>query len=353
MSRFLPPLLLLAMIIDAQVADHPKLRPPEQPNPKTLLSPSVIDSLVNELSGSIGIAHILELNPYERNRPAEVYKGLYSESAYMEKKLKEYKLDQVESKRYPMPGKQWDGEEGEFWITQPVRRQIVNYRDIPAMLAVGSQSADVTAELVYCGRGDNKSDYVGKNVAGNIALISGPPGAAANLALKEFGAAGIVSYSNPTGHPFDRPDQIAWNGLGGRVFSPAGGKTAFAFNLSHRMGIELLEMLEKGEKLTVQAKVRATEYDAPMQVSTALIEGDGSSDQEITLVAHLFEGVAKQGGMDNSSGSAMILEIARVWKKLIDDGVLTPPGAAFAFFGSRRYLAPCLISGQSRKRPNA
>ena len=212
------------------------------------------------------------------------------------------------------------------------------------MLAVGSQSADVTAELVYCGRGDSKSDYVGKNIAGNIVLISGTPGAAANLALKEFGAAGIASYSNPTGRPFDRPDQIAWNGLSGRGFTPAAGKTAFAFNLSHRMGIELLEMLEKGEKLTVHAKVRATEYDAPMQVSTALIEGDGSSDQEITLVAHLFEGVAKQGGMDNSSGSAMILEIARVWKKLIDDKVLKRPRRSVRFLwvpeisGSMAYI---------------
>lgn len=113
MSRLLLPLLLIARLVDAQLADHPKLRPPEQPNPKTLLSPSVIDSLVDELSGSIGIAHILELNPYERNRPAEEYKGLYRESAYMEKKLKEYKLDQVDIKRDPMRVKQWDGEDGE------------------------------------------------------------------------------------------------------------------------------------------------------------------------------------------------------------------------------------------------
>ncbi len=343
MSRlFLP--WLLAVTLSAQLADNPKMRPPEQPNPKTLLSPAVIDSLVNELSGSTGVSHILELNPYERNRPAEEYKGLYRESAYMEKRLKEYKLEKVEVKRFPMPGKQWDGEEGEFWVTKPARRQIVNYRDVPAMLAVGSKSADITAELIYCGRGDNKSDYAGKNIAGNIVLVSGPPGAAANLAIKEFGAAGIASYSNPTGRPFDRPDQIAWNGLSGRGFTPAEGKTAFAFNLSHRMGLELLEMLEKGEKLTVQAKVRATEYDAPMQVSTALIEGDGTSDQEITLVAHLFEGVAKQGGMDNSSGSAMILEIARVWKKLIDDGVLKRPRRSVRFLwvpeisGSMAYL---------------
>lgn len=125
--------------LNAQLLENPTLRPPEQPNPKTLLSPALIDTLVNEISGSLGVGHILELNPYERNRPAEEYKGLYRESAYIEKMLKEYKLERAEIKKFPMPAKQWDGEEGELWITQPVKRMVLSYRDVPAMLAVGSQ----------------------------------------------------------------------------------------------------------------------------------------------------------------------------------------------------------------------
>ena len=77
-----------------------------------------------------------------------------------------------------------------------------------------------------------------------------------------------------------------------------------------------------------------------MQVPTAIIKGNGSSDQEITIVAHLFEGVAKQGGMDNTSGSAMILEIARVWQKLINDGaVKVLPGENPVLF--ERYGLDC------------
>lgn len=343
MIRHTLSLVTLAATLSAQLTENPILRPPEQPNPKTLLSPALIDTLVNEISGALSVANILEIAPYERNRTAEEYAGLYRESAYVQRKLKEFKLDDVDVKLYPMPQKQWDGEEGEFWVMKPTKKLIVNYRDVAASLAVGSKSADVTAELIYAGRGDNKNDYAGKNIKGNIVLVSGPPMAAFDLAINEFGAAGIASFNNPTGRPFDRPDQIAWNALG-RGISIGEDKNPFAFNLSHRMGVELMERLEKGEKLTVRAKVKTTEYDTKMQVPTAVIKGDGTSDQEITIVAHLFEGVAKQGGMDNTSGSAMILEIARVWQKLINDGAVPRPRRTVRFLwvpeisGSAAYI---------------
>ena len=43
------------------------------------------------------------------------------------------------------------------------------------------------------------------------------------------------------------------------------------------------------------AVVKATEYDAPMNVVVATIPGDASTNEEFHLTAHLFEGVAKQG----------------------------------------------------------
>ena len=45
------------------------------------------------------------------------------------------------------------------------------------------------------------------------------------------------------------------------------------------------------------------------------------------MAGHLFEGIAKQGAIDDASGCAAALEIARAWKKLIDDGVLSRPKA--------------------------
>jgi Zn-dependent M28 family amino/carboxypeptidase len=151
--------------------------------------------------------------------------------------------------------------------------------------------------------------------------------------VREFGAAGVVTFNNATGKPIDRPDQFAWGGIGGRGFGPdaASAKTTFGIILSHRLGMELVELCEKGQAPKVQVKVRATEYEADMQVPTAVIRGSGASEQVIALSGHLFEGIAKQGALDDASGCAAVLEVARVWKKLIDDGVLPRPRRTVRF----------------------
>lgn len=314
---------LLALFLTPLFAQDRTLQPPEQPNPKTLIPQSLIESIVNEVSGSMAMNSIYDLAGYEHDRLADEYKTLYREAAYMEKMAKQFNLEDVHIEHFKLPNKTWDGEVGELWITSPTKRLVVSYRDIAASLAPGSQSGDVTTELVYVGRGDRAIDYKDKNVAGKIVLASAPTGAVHNIAVREFGAAGVASFANPTGRPIDRPDEISWNNIGGR--GAAQGKTTFGFNLSHRMGQELVEMLERGEKVTVHAKVKAAEYDAEMQVPTAVIKGDGSSQQEIAYTGHLFEGIAKQGAMDDTSGCAVTLEMLRAWKKLIDDGVLPRP----------------------------
>src|SRR5262249_29987925 len=155
----------------------------------------------------------------------------------------------------------------ELWVTQPgPPRLITRYRDIPTTLATGSHSGDVTADLVYVGRGDAEADYAGKNVAGKIVLVSGPVGAAHTLAVGRFGAEGVVSFYNATGKPVDRPDQIGWSGIGGRGGAPGAAKQTWGFILSERMGLDLLSMLERHQAVKVHAIVKAAEYDAPMNV---------------------------------------------------------------------------------------
>lgn len=315
----------------------------DEPNPKTLIPQPTIERMVDELSGTLAFEHILELAGYEHDRLAEEYKTTYREAAYIEKMAKQYGLEDVHIERFKLPTKTWDGEVGELWrVDNNSRRLIVSYRDIAASLAPGSKSGDVTAELVYVGRGEDKKDYLDKNVAGKIVLASGQVGAVHNLAVREFGAAGVVSFANATGKPIDRPDQIGWSNLGGRGGNA--GKTTFGIILSHRMGMELVEAIERREPVQVHAIVKATEYDADMQVPTCVIKGTGASQQELAITGHLFEGIAKQGALDDASGSSAALEIARAWKKLIDDGVLPRPRRTVRFLwipeiqGTRAYL---------------
>jgi aminopeptidase YwaD len=333
----LPAALVLAQALAAQ----------EQPNPKTLIPQATIQRIVDEVSGTLAYQHIIDLAGYEHDRLAEEYQSTYREAAFIDKMAREYGLEDVHIERFKIPNKTWDGEVGELWMEAPDKRLILSYRDIAAALATGSKSGDVTADLVYVGRGDKDADYTGKDVAGKIVLASAAVGQVHNLAVRKYKAAGVVSFNDPTGKPIDRPDQIAWNGLGGRGGAGGGGNaaiTTWGFNLSHRIGMELLELLEKGTKVTVHAVVKTTEYDTDMQVPTAVIKGDGSSQQEISITGHLFEGIAKQGAMDDASGSATALEVGRAWAKLIRDGVLPRPKRTVRFLwipeiqGTRAYL---------------
>lgn len=331
----------------------------DQPNPKTLLPPTTLDAIAAEVSGANAANNVLEMCPYERVRTAAEYNGTYREAEYATRMAKQYGYTDPHVERFPMPQKQWAGEMGELWITvppqpnlppgmaTPTKILLTRYSDLPATLATGSKSGDVTAEIVYVGRGDNDADYTGKDVKGKIVFASGPVGAVHNMAVRKYGAEGVVTYANGTGKPIDRPDQIAWSGIGGGGGGggqgQTQGRTTWGFILSHRMGMELLSYLEAHRgPVTGHAIVKATEYDAPMEVVVATIPGQ--TDQEVVFVAHLFEGIAKQGANDNCSGPATQLEAGRAWIKLIHDGVLPQPKRTVRFIwvpeisGSRAYI---------------
>ncbi len=325
----------------------PLARAQDEPNPKTLIPQRTLEAIADEVSGTLAFQHILELAGYERDRPAEEYKTTYREAAYIEKMAKQYNLEDVHIERFKLQAKTWDGERGELWLLNKdgSKRLLMSYRDVAASLAPGSKSADVSSELVWVGRGVDKKDYADKNVSGKVVLASGPVGQVHNLAVREFGAAGVVTFANDTGKPIDHPDQIAWSNLGGgRGGGGANQKTTFGLILSHRLGVELVDRLERRETLNIKAVVQATEYDAEMQVPTAIIKGTDENGQELAMTGHLFEGIAKQGALDDASGSATALEVARAWKKLIDDGVLPRPRRTIRFLwipeiqGTQAYL---------------
>ncbi len=321
--------------------------------PSTLCPASLLRAIADEVSGTEALAHVLEVTPYERNRPSSEYgTGTYREAAYMAAKAREYGFSDVTIERFPQEQLQWDGEAAELWVEEPVRKLITRYREVTATLVPGSTSADVTAELVYVGPGDSESHYAGADVKGKIVLASGPVRVVHDLAVRKFGAAGVASFHNAAGSPVERPDQIAWGRLTPVPVDAeepgAGPTTAFGFALSHRMGMELLGLLDKHPKVIVRAKVKATEYPVDLQVVVATIRGDGSIREsektEVVFCGHLFEGIAKQGANDNAAGPAVQLELGRAWINLINDGVLPRPKRTIRFLwlpeftGTRAYL---------------
>jgi hypothetical protein len=288
----------------------------------------IMKATATELSGARAFNNVVEIAGYEYDRTADEYAGTYRESLTVERLAKAYGFSNVRITRLPTAGPQWDGEDAELWVTAPETYLVSRYLDHPAVLARGSRNAEVTAEIVWVGRGLRDADYTGKNVRGKVVLTDGPPGPVHELAVRKYGAAGVVTFVNQYGFGIDEPDQLAHSLA---LTDPMSEGTTFAMVLSHRQGMKLLETINTNDAVTVRVKTRATYHQADHEVVEGWIPGDGSSNQEVVIVAHLFEGIGKQGANDDISGCGAALEIGRTWVKLINEGVLPKPKRSVHF----------------------
>lgn len=294
----------------------------------TLLQTTLMDEIIGEASGETAFNHIQEMGSYNRNRPTEEYATTLWEAQYVLNKLKEYGLEGAKIERFPTSSQTWDGISGELWETSPGKKKLADYDDLRAMLASGSQNADVEAELIWVGEG-RPDDFENLDVTGKIVLSSGSPGAVHGIAVSK-GALGVVSFNSP--RPLVDPIQIPWSGIySRRSRTGESAETKFGFFLPPREGHLLRDRLLRGEKIRVHAKVESQMVDLDLQVPTCVIPGSDPDAQEVIFSAHLFEGYTKQGANDNISGSAAILEVARMLKTLIDEGRLPQPQRSIRF----------------------
>ncbi len=298
----------------------------------TLLPAQQMDEIIGEASGETAWNTILETGGYNQDRPAEEYAGTFYEAAYVLSQLKKYGLPGAEIVRYP-GGQTWNGIKGELWEVEPDRRKIASYRDMTAMLASGSRTADVTAELVWVGGGTPKE--IGQvETVGRIVVTEGSISTVHALACVRQGALGVIAISQSRPH-FD-PLQIPWRGIAGRRSDPK-AEVKFGFYLPAREGAILKRRLLQREKITVHAQVEASMETYEMQNIVCRIPGTDPSAGEIIFSAHLFEGFTKQGANDNKSGSAAILEAARTLNTLISEGRLPRPRRTIRFLWGPEY----------------
>ena len=286
----------------------------------SLLDEHHYDLIVGESSGDVAYHHILDLAPYERDRRSEEYSGLFIESAYVSGKLNEYGLEGVEVE---LLGKTqtWDGVSASLWEVSPKTAKIADYRDLAAILAQGSRSAHVTAELVWVGRG-TRQEIESVDLKGKIAVTEASGSSVHNLAVPA-GAVGVISYYSP--RPLKDPIQIPNASIRG------GDNATFCINLPPRDGYALRDRLLRGEKITVKADIETTTEETEIEVPTCVIKGTDPDAGEVILSAHLFEGYVKLGANDNTSGSAALIEVARTLNDLINDGLLPRPKRTIRF----------------------
>lgn len=291
---------------------------------RSLLPERIMDEIIGEASGETAMAHIIEMGAYNHNRPASEYSGNFLETDYVISKLKDYGLEDIVVNRYP-GGSYWDGISGELWEVSPGLTKLADYLDLTAMLASGSTNTDVEAEIVWVGSG-SEEEIVKTGVEGKIVLSSDSPRSVHANAVK-YGALGVVSFNSP--RPLEVSLAIPITGISGRGSSDE--DLTFGFFLPPREGHILRDRLLRGEQIRVHATVESQTLEYQLEVPECAIRGTNPEAGEIILTAHLFEGYVKQGANDNLSGSAAILEVARMLKSMIDDGIIERPERTIRF----------------------
>ena len=307
----------------------------------TFLPTAEMNEIVGEASGETAWNTVAEINAFNRERFDEEYTGNFFETQVFVRKLKSYGLAGVEVVTYP-GGPAWRAVKGELWETKPGRQKIASIHDMLPMLASGSATADATGELVWAGRGTAK-EILDAKVEGKVVVTEGGLMPAYGAAVQQ-GALGVIAIS--MSRPYFDPIQMPWGGIAqrrrpgdvpagqpGQPAAPAANPqpAAFAFQLPVREGDILKRRLLANEKITVRAQVESKMETADLENILAFIPGTDPAAGEVILSAHLFEGMQKQGANDNISGSACILEVARVLNTLIAEGRLPRPKRSIRF----------------------
>ncbi len=293
-------------------------------------------ALADELSGETAKRNLEGLARLHRQRGSL---GFHSAAELVAERARAYGLQNVQIMQFPADGKifygtqrsrqSWDADEAEMSEVRDGREwKIASYAAEPVVLAEDSESADVTADLIDVGDGSKESDYAGKDVRGKLVLAADQPGEVQDLAVGQFGAAGIVSYAQnqKTAWSGDNDSLVRWGHL--ESFSP--NKT-FGFMVSRRTARELEERLSRGDRIRLHARVKAGQHPGFYEVVTATIDGADPKlkDQEIAYSCHLDH--QRPGANDNASGCATILEVARTLQRLIGDGKLARPARTIRF----------------------
>ncbi len=308
-----------------------------------LLDDRIVSALDGEISGESAKRNLEYITRLHRMRGSADFKKAID---YIESRLKEYGLEDIEVFQLPADGKSmygtqksrmvWEAEFAELWELEKdgagwkPKVRIADWESMPITLAEDSESGEATAELIDIAAGTAEKDYEGKDVKGKIVLTSSSPSSVVKLAVGK-GAVGIISYTQNQLTAWWKEDQnlIRWGHF--ESFAPV---KSFCFMISLKQAREFQTRLGRGEKVMLHAKVKAGQHPGSYSFATAVIKGADPAlqSEEIAFTCHLDH--QRPGANDNASGSMTILEIARTMSKLIAEGRIARPQRTMRFIWS-------------------
>jgi aminopeptidase YwaD len=232
----------------------------------------------------------------------------------------------------------WEHTRGTLRLGGPAG-EIVSSRELHRVaLAINSFSTaagGVTLPLIEVGAGTSPAAYEGKRVTGAIVFATGPLGQVFAQAVRQRGAAGVISSDiAPYTRPADTPDILQWGSI---PYDDT--RRSFGFKATPRVAARLRRALDGGA-VSLHVEIESTFHRRPNRTLVAEIPGTTRAQERIVLAAHVQE----PGANDNASGCGTLLATALAIQDAIRRGALPAPSRTISFLwldeirGSEQWL---------------
>jgi aminopeptidase-like protein len=314
----------------------------------------LLATMQEHVSGHLARNHVAEIARYHRLQASPGYRQA---AQYCQRCFEEFGIH-AEVLGFPAREgttcwgwpmfQEWEASEGVLRLIEPPehRRKLADYNEARLSLIQRSAPFEGEAEVVLLEDGEEWAEYEGLDLRGKVVLTKGDRDRVHYLAVEKHGAVGIITDALKElpglRHPMDLPDALQYTS-----FWWYGGETrCFGFVLSPKEGARLRLLIRERQRdgkppVKVQVSVKSRFWDGEINTVSALIPGQ--TKEEVLLLAHLChpQGAAN----DNASGSATVLEAARVLQSLISRGTLAQPRRGIRFLlvpemlGFAAYLA--------------
>jgi aminopeptidase YwaD len=233
------------------------------------------------------------------NRDNARVAGTEGERKTADQIIKRFKSYGLEVKEQKFPFLQFINHGGTLTINQPEQKQVTTS---PLTYSPRTPEQGITAELVWAKLG-KESDFAGLDVKGKIALIQRGE---LNFYEKtqnaaKAGAAGVIIYNNTTGP------------VNGTLGQPS---DVPALGITQADGEHLAQLLSQGQKVnaTIHAKTEMKTTTSQNIIGTLKAKKKPNKATTLVIGAH-YDGVDTPAANDNASGTATLLEVARVLSK--------------------------------------
>lgn len=205
-------------------------------------------------------------------------------------------------------------------VVHPLAERVLDWQENPwhvIQWSAATPACGLRLRLVILDQVEDIQRQPIDGLTGAIVLTKLDPRAHLGLLAAKGAAAVITDRPVP-----NLPSAVAWTKFGwGAIPLEHAAARLVGFAISEQQGARLRQLAQQHGPLTLHVRADIRKYVGSHDVVCGLIEGAGDPQDEVWAIAHS----AEPGAIDNASGVAITLEIARVIEGLIAAGKLARP----------------------------